>query len=414
MGLVDYSDSESETEAVAKPVTPAQQPTAGGGGKKPFQKVVDRSKPGKILVSLPGSSSRQDDSKAATRGDEPPTKRARISKGGAFSGFNSFLPPPKNVGKKPSASNNSSSSGDKRTGAPPPGVHLKTGSAPGFSRSTDGDLANDYNRDDGATSGGSGGMDLPAPNFQQPTIPAGQKPADEVELVGKPLMFRPLSVSRKKPTKKTTTKTKTTTPTPTSTAPATQAAVAAAAEPPSKKKISLFSISDDETPQEPEPQNESNGVYEPLIDTADTFEMSTQDEFAAYDAQYSSFAMPPQAATVFGATGMASDSLDSIASDMNLSAAARRDLFGRRGAPSADVAAARVINFDTEKEYAHNEVLRASGEQQIHNPLRAIAPGKHNLRQLVNQVHNQRDALEESFAKGKAKQGEAGSRYGWR
>ncbi|KAJ8130323.1 hypothetical protein O1611_g3305 [Lasiodiplodia mahajangana] len=99
---------------------------------------------------------------------------------------------------------------------------------------------------------------------------------------------------------------------------------------------------------------------------------------------------------------------------MNLSAEARRELFGRRGAPSTNMAAAKVINFDTEKEYAHNEELRASGEQQIHNPLRGIAPGKHNLRQLVNQVQNQREALEESFAKGRAKQSEAGSRYGWR
>ncbi|KAI1168637.1 mitotic checkpoint regulator, MAD2B-interacting-domain-containing protein [Nemania serpens] len=409
MGLVDYSDSESEAEAVTKPASPAQQPIVGGS-KKPFQKVVDRSKPGKILVSLPGSSSRQTDSNAASHGDEPPTKRARISKGGAFSGFNSFLPPPKNVGKKPTTSAaTSGSSGDKRTGAPPPGVHLKTGSAPGFSRSTDGDLGDDANRDEGAT---SGGMNLSAPKSQQPTIPAGQKPADEVELVGKPLMFRPLSVSRKKPTKKATTKSTTTTPTLASTAPTTQAVVAET-EPPPKKKISLFSISDEDT-QEPEQQNESNSVYETLIDTADTFETSSADAFAAYDAQYGSYAASSQAATISSVTGTASNSLDSIASDMNLSATARRELFGRRGAPSASVAAAKVINFDTEMEYAHNEVLRASGEQQAHNPLRAIAPGKHSLRQLVSQVHNQRDALEESFAKGKAKQNEAGTRYGWR
>ncbi|KAI1111555.1 hypothetical protein F5Y14DRAFT_307491 [Nemania sp. NC0429] len=417
MGLVDYSDSESEAEveAVAKPVPPAQQqPTAGGGSKKPFQKVVDRSKPGKILVSLPGSSSGQDDGNAAAHGDEPPAKRARVSRGGAFSGFNSFLPAPKNVGKKLATATPSSSSGDKKTSAPRPGVHLKTGSAPGFSRNTDGDPGDDTNGDEGAISGGGGSMDLPAPRSQQPTIPAGQKPADEVELVGKPLMFRPLSVSRKKPIKKSATKSTSAAPTPVPTAPTNQAVVADAEPPPKKKKISLFSISD-ETLQEPEPKNESDGVYEPLIDTADAFETSTADAFAAYDAQYGSFAATPsQAATVSSVTSVASDSLDSIASDMNLSAAARRELFGRRGAPSVNAAGAKVINFDTEKEYEHNELLRASGEQQAHNPLRAIAPGKHNLRQLVNQVHNQREALEESFAKGKAKQSEAGSRYGWR
>ncbi|KAI0455618.1 mitotic checkpoint regulator, MAD2B-interacting-domain-containing protein [Xylaria acuta] len=425
MGLVDYSDSESETEAVAKPAPPAPQPTAGGS-KKPFQKVVDRSKPGKILVNLPGSSSGQDNSNAATNGDEPPAKRARTTKGGAFSGFNSFLPPPKNLGKKPAsaAASARSSNVDKGTNAPRPGVHLKTGAAPGFSRNADGDIGDDVDRDERlAPNGGSGGMKLPEPRSQQPMIPVGQKPADEVELVGKPLMFKPLSVSRKKPVKKVATKSTATTSTtfksttitasaPASAAPTTEAAVAKAELPP-KKKISLFSISD-ETLEGPEPKDESNSEYEPLINTDDSFGIPTADAFAAYDAQYSSYAAPSQIATVPSTISAASNSLDSIASDMNLSATARRELFGRRGAPSADVAAAKVINFDTEREYAHNEELRASGEQQTHNPLRAIAPGKHNLRQLVSQVHNQREALEESFAKGRAKQNDAGSRYGWR
>ncbi|KAI1743516.1 mitotic checkpoint regulator, MAD2B-interacting-domain-containing protein [Xylaria scruposa] len=421
MGLVDYSDSESETETVAKPTPPTQQPTVGGS-KKPFQKVVDRSKPGKILVNLPGSSSTQDNNgNTTTNGDEPPAKRVRTSKGGAFSGFNSFLPPPKNLGKKPasSAPSTSGSGGDKGTNAPRPGVHLKTGAAPGFSRSTDGDIGDDADGDE--RSAANGGMKLPEPKSQQPTIPAGQKPADEVELVGKPLMFKPLSVSRKKPTKKVATKsTAATSATPKSTATTTPAPIVSTteaavtkAEPPPKKKISLFSISDD-TPEVSEPRDESNAEYEPLINTDNSFGMSTADAFAAYDAQYSSYAAPSQAAAVSSTASATFNSLDNIASDMNLSAAARRELFGRRGAPSADAAAAKVINFDTEREYAHNEELRASGEQQTHNPLRAIAPGKHNLRQLVNQVHNQRDALEESFAKGRAKQNDAGSRYGWR
>ncbi|KAI1422324.1 mitotic checkpoint regulator, MAD2B-interacting-domain-containing protein [Xylaria sp. FL1777] len=428
MGLVDYSDSDSEAETVTLPKPSEQQPTASASKKPAFQKVVDRSKPGKILVNLPGSSSEQDGNNTTTNGDEPPAKRARISKGGAFSGFNSFLPPPKNMGKKPvaPASSSSSSSGIKGTNAPRPGVHLKTGATPGFSRNVDDDLDDDFSRDEKSASGGDGdgGMSLPAPKLQQPTIPVGQKPADEVQLVGKPLMFRPLSVSRKKPTKKgpaksiaatTTTTSKNTTvtaSTPTSTAPVTQTAPAMA-EPPPKKKISLFSISD-EPPVEPEPEAKSDGVYEPLINIDDTLDTSTANAFAEYDAQYNSYAAPSQAATVSSASSGASNSLDNIVSDMNLSAAARRELFGRRGAPSADMAAAKVINFNTEKEYAHNEVLRSSGEQQIHNPVRAIAPGKHSLRQLVSQVQNQREALEESFAKGRAKQNEAGSRYGWR
>lgn len=433
MGLVDYSDSESDSEVTAKPAPVAQkQETAAGGNRKTFQKVVDRSKPGKILVNLPGSAtSTQDDSNTATSADEPPAKRARTSKGGAFGGFNSFLPPPKNANKKPTTSiaSSSNNSGAKGSSALRPGIHLKTGATPGFSRNRDEDGDEDINGDDSA---GSRGMSLPAPKAQQPTIPSEQKPADEVELVGKPLMFRPLSVTRKKPTKKTATKSMASTsntpksstipPSSASTAPTVQT-VAADAEPPpptKKQKISLFSISS-EPASEPEPRTQTSGAYEPLINTEDA---STTSAFAAYDAQYgsssfspssSSYAAPSQQqqqpTTAFGT----SSSLDGIVSDMNLSAAARRELFGRRGVDAA-AAAAKVISFDTEREYEHNEVLRASGEQQQqqHNPLRAIAPGRHNLRQIVSQVHSQRDALEESFAKGRAKQNEAGTRYGWR
>ncbi|KAI2637432.1 hypothetical protein GGS21DRAFT_477703 [Xylaria nigripes] len=408
MKLVDYSDSESETEVVS---TPAPQPqVAGNASKKPsFQKVVDRAKPGKILVNLPGSSVPSGDNSNTSTEDEPPAKRARITRSGAFSGFNSFLPPPKNVGKKSTASATTSGS-DQGQHTPRPGVNLKTGAAPAFSRTTEEEQ--DHTIDDDKRPQRGSGMSLPAPKLQQPTIPEGQKPAEEVELVGKPLMFKPLSVSRKKPSKKATPIPKATTSTPIDTVSTTQAAEVKA-EPPPKKKISLFSISDD-NPQAYESHNDSNDAYEPLISTVDTPETSTADAFAAYDAQYSSYAAPTQATTVSSVATGGFNSLDSIASDMNLSAAARRELFGRRGAPSTDIAAARVINFDTEREYAHNEVLRANGEQQIHNPVRSIAPGKHNLRQLVNQVHTQREALEESFAKGKAKQSEAGSRYGWR
>jgi hypothetical protein len=76
--------------------------------------------------------------------------------------------------------------------------------------------------------------------------------------------------------------------------------------------------------------------------------------------------------------------------------------------------AKKVINFNMDKEYEHNEALRASGEEQIHNPVRAIqGGGKHSLRKLVHNVQNQREALEDSFAKGKSNRKEASSRYGW-
>ncbi|KAI1247076.1 hypothetical protein MGN70_010962 [Eutypa lata] len=422
MALVDYSDSDSEPETTVQPPpapAPAPKATPSAGAKKPFQKVIDRSKPGKIVVNLPQTSGR-DESDTSDSTGQPPAKRARTGGGGgAFSGFNSFLPPPKNTGK-PTGASSSSSSGKN---APRPGVNLKTGSAPGFSRESNGDSYDEV----GAKVGNTDSAE--SKQQQQPSIPAGQKPADEVKLVGKPMMFRPLSVSRKpkKNANKVATASKPT-PTPASSTPSSvtpteeRSSLAPAKVEPPKKKISLFSISD-----EPEDDDvvgntaAEDGVYEPMFSNDD--DQSTSEAFAQYDLQYGSSsslgAAPPQSSSATVSSSSAgpgqSESLDAIASSMNLSAAARRELFGRRGAPDPSATAAKVINFNTDREYAHNEALRASGEQQqVYNPVRAIAPGKHNLRQLVNQVHNQREALEESFAKGKSNKNEASARYGWR
>ncbi|KAI1661580.1 mitotic checkpoint regulator, MAD2B-interacting-domain-containing protein [Daldinia decipiens] len=406
MGLVDYSDSDSDSEPVAKPAPPSQSVTApGASGKKPFQKVVDRAKPGKILVNLPQSSSSRDKSKLADGDNEPPPKRTRVTgRGGAFSSFNSFLPPPKNVGK-PAAS---SSSGKP---APRPGINLKTGATPGFSREMDG------NEEGGSDETSKRGEDANS-SAKQPSIPAEQKPADEVKLVGKPLMFKPLSVSRK-PGKKSATKASKTAIT-TCTPPAPQPSAESQSQsqsqaqaqekdkverPPKRQKISLFSISDDPETEAVETTTSSTGIYEPMFSTP----TSAADDFAAYDAQFaaSHSALPPQA------TPSSADTLDSIAADMNLSAAARRELFGRGGDPSSS-SGSRVVRFDTDREYAHNEALRAAGQlQPTYNPVRSIAPGKHSLRQLVTQVQSQRDALEESFAKGHGNRKEASAKYGW-
>ncbi|KAI2639696.1 mitotic checkpoint regulator, MAD2B-interacting-domain-containing protein [Hypomontagnella submonticulosa] len=414
MGLVDYSDSESDSESVPKPIPapPSQQASSTASGKKTFQKVVDRAKPGKILVNLPQNSAGRDETKTTGGNDGPPAKRARIAGkgGGAFSGFNSFLPPPKNVGKPAAASSSGKS-------APRPGINLKTGATPGFSREIDGN-------------GGGGTDDTLTRNedaeasTKQPSIPAEQKPADEVKLVGKPLMFKPLSVSRK-PGKKNITKSaasKASTTAPAALAPQTSQTSqpkeedAVAAGPPAKKqKRSLFSISDDTTTDEAgiAPSN-SNG-YEPMFSTE---ESSAADEFAAYDSQYgatsstySSATAPPTATP----STSGPESLDAIASSMNLSAAARRELFGRDGALLSS-ASARVVNFNTDAEYAENERLRTTGQlQPAYNPLRPVATGgKSSLRQLVTRAQSQRDALEESFAKGHSNRNEAGSRYGWR
>ncbi|PMB72969.1 hypothetical protein BM221_000386 [Beauveria bassiana] len=412
MGLVDYSsESDSsgpEAEAPTKP-TPKSKIGGGGGGgggsSKKVPSVVDKSKAGKIIVNLAGNA-------ANSPSDEPPAKRARTTGGGGgrFFGFNAFLPAPKNTAAR-------STAGGSR------GVGLRTSAAPGFSRDAadvpsitnvdatgDGDEEGDAGRTT-TTTKKSGGLSLPPPKnaVAEPTIPEGQKPAAEVKLTGKPLMFRPLSVAKGKPKKKTTT---TTTSTVTaklgpstdakSTAAQAPAPSTALPEPPSRKKVSLFSIPSDDTTPAPGPSLSSGtGAYEPLFETA-------------HDDAYNTAAQATEPLVV---EEKEAESVGAIADDMNLSAAARRELFGRAGAGSGSgsgTTAQRVVNFNMDREYRHNEALRASGEQQTHNPVRAIqGGGKHSLRQLVDNVQSQKDALEDSFAKGRTNRREASSRYGW-
>ncbi|PKK49257.1 hypothetical protein CI102_7059 [Trichoderma harzianum] len=393
MGLVDYSESESEPEV------DAPKPAVKAAPKKPaFQKVVDRSNPGKIIVNLPQAASSND--KGASNGDGPPAKRARTGAGGGlFSGFNSFLPPPKNAAK---ATLSKPSSSQAR-----PMVNLKTSAEKGFSR--DEEPSNSSSNADAAP----GGLSLPPPKRSaEPSIPDTMKPAEEVKLVGKPLMFRPLSVARntkKKPIKSTaaqapaasTAKSVASTQAATSTTSTAPEPVAAPAPPP--KKTSLFSIHVEE-PSAPASVSAERGAYEPLFETGESANPYSMNGPEDYSQQINSGQMATTAADT------RTESLDSIADDLNLSAAARRELFGRGG---QNQTAQKLINFNMDQEYQHNEELRAAGEQQTHNPVRAIASGKHSLQQLVRNVSNQREALEESFAKGRSNRREASSRYGW-
>jgi hypothetical protein len=150
--------------------------------------------------------------------------------------------------------------------------------------------------------------------------------------------------------------------------------------------------------------------YQPLVyEAAGEYEAEPSADFTG-DETYSG---GPSDDTGHGESNApaGSQSLDAIASDLNLSASTRRQLFGRKSGASKH--AVNVINFNTDKEYAANEVLRASGEQIQHNPVRGPASGKHSLKQLVSMATGQKDALEESFATGRQNKKEAGSRYGW-
>ncbi|KAH8589361.1 mitotic checkpoint regulator, MAD2B-interacting-domain-containing protein [Bisporella sp. PMI_857] len=377
MTLVDYSDSdESDVEqSSAKPATT---------GKPTFQKVVDRSNPGKIKVSLP---SLKNDA-----GDEPPAKRIKVGGSGGLCGFNSLLPAPKRTGQ--AAGTSIGGGGVKRgLGA---GVSLKTGAAPGFSRQPE-PAQESY--DDNEKEGEAPGVKA---DVEQ------QKPS-EVKLVGKPTMFMPLSVSRKPAKKKKTVAAPATPVTTTRTTAALTATPQAAEKPASRPKVSMFSLAPETSALE---KSIASGEYKPMMlePEYEVEEESTQEFEPSYEdyTPNHSFTAPPAVPTP-----PISQSLDDIAGDLNLSAAERRQLFGRQKGGRGVQSATKIINFNTDQEYLHNEELRASGEQVVHNPVRAIAPGKHSLKQLVNAAQSQKDALEESFAKGKSNRAEASSRYGW-
>jgi hypothetical protein len=366
MTLVAYSDSESsDTEdqrktTVRATTKPAQSQTAAGF-------ALDKSNPRKIQVSLATSAP----SSQRAEDGEPAPKRAKLGGGGA-GGFNAMLPAPKKENEKKVAT-------DVTTRKV---FSLKTGSEPGFSRAADAELRQLFTEQTAATS-------------ITGTSQSTSKDEDNSEplSVGNPMRFRPLSVvrnTRKRSAISFQSK---------KAAPGGQkdslATPSVASVPVPKPKVSLFSARLDATPVIPE----RNRYYEADEATSQQEEESEEAPAMSLDS-HDDHAAPTQP-----------QSLDTIASDLNLSAADRRRLFGREGKGLSS--AIKIVNFNTDQEYAANEALRASGEQVQHHAVRGIAPGKHSLKQLVNAAATQKDALEESFAAGKSNKREAGSRYGW-
>ena len=383
MALVDYGSSDSEQEQ-PKPVPPKSK--QGTSTKQTFEKFVDKSNPGKIRLNLASDASKVPQVDPADD-VEPPAKRAKT---GGFGGFNSMLPAPK-----------------RATGTIPglrKGVNLKTGAEPAFSR-------------DPMPEPQSYDMDLPGKN--EPTIneaTARAAPSTDERSTAKSdilsgngleappkkkaTIFKPLSVARK-PQKKR--------PVPiegqaggTSSAPKPTRTEAA-------PKLSLFSIEDTSETTSAAPK--STGTYQPVV-----YQRDEDDPPASASTPQST--MQNSGASEFPVRGTTStvskqaNSLDDIAADLNLSASARRQLLGRNQRDGR-ATSIKITNFNTDEEYAANEVLRQSGEIVQHNAVRGIAPGKHSLKQLVNAATNQKDALEEQFAAGRRNKSEAGAKYGW-
>lgn len=436
MALVSYSDSEaSESESEKKIETspkreskePAAPPTnafkpstkhAAGS----FQPLVDRSNPRKIRVALPEI--KPEDGVGGEGDGEPARKRAKIGGGNAFAGFNSLLPPPKRTAQNAAAAATGNKDGDNKTAAPARKVFsLKTGAEPSFDREADAEM-----RRDQALNGSSAGADddIPAAGSlrggEGAAEPEQPEKKEEPKLKGNAMMFKPLSVARNQQKKK---------PAMAAAARAgtdglgkaaeSKKAAAAEAQPaasaassttpapaPPKPKVSLFSISSEEraTPSDTLVQ-QTQGTYQPLVynKEPDGPPSGPEPEPAVPETE---LIPPPQAMPSDDQS--AAQTLDNIANDLNLSHSERRQLLGRQSASSKS----KILTFDTNKEYAANQQLSQTDLAAAqHNPVRAIAPGKHTLRQLVNAANSQREALEESFAAARRNKREAGSKYGW-
>ncbi|GAQ06550.1 hypothetical protein ALT_3871 [Aspergillus lentulus] len=409
MALVSYSDSEaSDSEQETKVTQPSNKTQAPTPANPPQPSsganfVVDRSNPRKIRVALPEI---KPENPTADGEDEPARKRVKIGGGGVFSGFNALLPPPKrtNVTEK-----------DRKTAAPARKVFsLKTGATPGFDREADEEFRREQAFDSLA---GDGDESIPKPGSLRSEQPGDKEAAtaqvdgekkEEVKLKGNPMMFKPLSVGRaSQKKKKQPGKSALSSPLPTANETTALQPSQASNEQPAqpappalqKPKISLFSLSTEETTTSKmlEPQAQAAN-YEPLVYTT------------GLEATPAGPEPEPEPATA-PSQPAADQTLDNIADDLNLSRAQRRQLFGRNADPSKS----RILHFNTDKEYVANQELAHQTDLAAaqHNPVRAIAPGKHTLQQLVNAASTQREALEESFAAGRRNKKEAGSKYGW-
>lgn len=422
MALVQYSDSEGSDAENEQPQIPqpsvSKEPAATE--TKPSQKfssLVDRGNPRKIRVALPEI---KPENEGNTEDDEdgPARKKPKTGGGGGglFSGFNSILPAPKRANQPAATATDTSRKP----------FSLRTGAAPGFDRQADAELRQEQALNEVADNGN----DIPKPGSL-----AGDSKGEgsllkesNYKKQGNAMAFKPLSVTRNGPKKKSAAFvaakaaaknagiSKPAADTTTLKAPASEknvpepaATVATASVPPPKPKVSLFSFSseDKDTPSKPTTSGYESILYNP----------PGHDDASTLQEDSASLAYHDQQATSYPAPSTQQDSsLDTIADDLNLSRAQRRQLMGRN--PGVSLANSRIVNFNTDTEYAANQqMLSKTTEEELasqqHNPVRAIAPGKHSLRQLVQAASSQKDALEDSFAAGRRNKQEAGSRYGW-
>lgn len=417
MGLVQYSDSEGSDDEEQPQVAPTTIRSRTAPETKPsqldqkFSSIVDRGNPRKIRVALPSIKPENQAEGPEDDQDGPARKKPRTTGGGIFSGFNSILPAPKRA-NLPTTSGGSASKNTKV-------FSLKTGAGPVFDRQADAE----WRQEQALTQASTGDVEddtIPKPGSLRDDTKEGSLLKEEnYKKKGNAMMFKPLSVARNAPKKKSAAfvaarAAAATTPSAVqkTDVPSLQKDVsvrapsATPAAPPARPKVSLFSFSSEEKTL----PTTTTSAYDYNPEFSD-IPSTTEEDISTLEQHTKPSTSIPAPSTHQQST------LDAIANDLNLSRAQRRQLLGRNPG-TATQANSRILTFNTDAEYASNqEILSKTTEEELaaqqHNPVRAIAPGKHSLRQLVQAASSQKDALEDSFAAGRRNKKEAGSRYGW-
>ncbi|KAL7267141.1 hypothetical protein RUND412_010282 [Rhizina undulata] len=363
--LVDYSDSESDSEKQEKPTSPADLPPKKTGlsallPKPKSRKLVkdggNSDGPKKLFVNLPKAADADEDG--------PPTKKAKI--GGGGSGLSALLPAPKRSG------------GAKNT---PIATLPEQKSGP---------LEDTYARPKTQTVNGT--LDNSDGNSNS-----------SIKFITQSLAKKSIQPgsSFKKPGFRGTTKSS-----------------------PPKPKISLFgsgaslsSIASSKTATVS--KSKSSGDYKPIMLSAPKPASKPKEEsFRFEESAYFEGRTPED--EVYSAddscTTMVSKAepqdLETAAREAGLDEKAMRQLYGRNGRDRT--VPINIATFSVDEEYKSNEEKRALGlVEEVKKPVRSIATGKHQLSSLVNAVQSQRGALEESFMQGRKNKREAGSKYGW-
>lgn len=144
----------------------------------------------------------------------------------------------------------------------------------------------------------------------------------------------------------------------------------------------------------PEP-DEGNKEYEPI--------MLEKEQRVDHDTLHDE--------TTASAQTTSSNDLHALAEESGISIKDIEKLEGRRKLKNEAV---NVVDFSVDKFYQTNEDLRQKGLlEESKRPVQAVGSGRHQLKSLVESAQQNREGLEDMFAKNRRTKSEAGSKYGF-